>query len=148
MHRSIVRQRWIFSAFAVLAVSLAIVGLLGLASSAAEERRLEIGIRKAFGAGSSAIAGLILWRFAKIAAAAGAIGCVMALPLMGRWLETFEDRIDLQPWMFAERVRADRGSGAADRPWSLDAHGASTTDCSVAKRMTAIRERPSKPLRP
>jgi len=101
MHRSIVRQRQIFSAFAVLAVSLAIVGLLGLASSAAEERRLEIGVRKAFGAGTSAIVRLILWRFIKLAAVAGVIGCSMALPLMRRWLERFEDRIDLEPWMFA-----------------------------------------------
>ncbi|GFE79673.1 ABC transporter permease [Steroidobacter agaridevorans] len=101
MHRSIVRQRWIFSAFAVLAVSLAIVGLLGLASSAAEERRLEIGVRKAFGAGTSAIVRLILWQFTKLAAAAGVIGCLIALPLMRRWLEGFEDRIELQPWMFA-----------------------------------------------
>lgn len=100
MHRSIVRQRWIFSAFAVLAVSLAIVGLLGLASSAAEERRLEIGVRKAFGAGTPAIVRLILWRFMKLAAAAGVIGCLMALPLMRRWLDGFEDRIDLEPWMF------------------------------------------------
>lgn len=101
MHRSIVRQRWIFNAFAVLAVSLAIVGLLGLASSAAAERRLEIGIRKAFGASTPAIVRLILWRFTKIAAVAGVIGCLIALPLLSRWLETFEDRIDLQPWMFA-----------------------------------------------
>jgi putative ABC transport system permease protein len=101
MHRSIVRQRQIFGAFAVLAVSLAIVGLLGLASSAAEERRLEIGIRKAFGAGTSAIVRSILWRFTKVAAAAGVIGCLVALPLMRRWLEGFQDRIDLEPWMFA-----------------------------------------------
>lgn len=101
MHRSIVRQRQIFSAFAVLAVSLAIVGLLGLASSAAEERRLEIGVRKAFGAGTSAIVRLILWRFMKLAAVAGIVGGVLALPLMRRWLEGFEDRIDLEPWMFA-----------------------------------------------
>lgn len=101
MHRAIVRQRWIFSAFAVLAVSLAIVGLLGLASSAAEERRLEIGIRKAFGAGTSAIVRLILWRFMKLAAAAGVIGCLIAVPLLRRWLDGFQDRIDLEPWMFA-----------------------------------------------
>lgn len=101
MHRSIVRQRQIFTAFAALAVSLAIVGLLGLASSAAEERRLEIGVRKAFGAGTSAIVRSILWRFTKIAAAAGVIGCLIAVPLMRHWLERFQDRIDLQPWMFA-----------------------------------------------
>jgi putative ABC transport system permease protein len=101
MHRSIVRQRWIFSAFATLAVSLAIVGLLGLASSAAEERRLEIGVRKAFGAGTLGIVRLILWRFLKLAAAAGVIGSLIALPLMSRWLESFQDRIDPEPWMFA-----------------------------------------------
>ncbi|WP_116808505.1 ABC transporter permease [Steroidobacter cummioxidans] len=101
MHRSIVRQRQIFSAFAVLAVSLAIVGLLGLASSAAEERRLEIGVRKAFGADTSAIVRLILWRFMKLAAVAGIVGSAIALPLMKRWLDGFEDRIDLEPWMFA-----------------------------------------------
>lgn len=101
MHRSIVRQRWIFSAFAVLAVSLAIVGMLGLASSAAEERRLEIGVRKAFGADVPDIVRLILGRFIKLSALAGAIGCLAAVPLMRRWLEGFVDRIDLRPWMFA-----------------------------------------------
>lgn len=100
MHRSIVRQRSIFSTFAVLAVSLAIVGMLGLASSAAEERRLEIGVRKAFGATVSDIVRLVLWRFVKLAALAGLLGCCLAVPLMSRWLQGFTDRIDLQAWMF------------------------------------------------
>lgn len=100
MHRAVVRQRSMFGIFAVLAVSLAIVGMLGLASSAAEERRLEIGVRKAFGAGMREILQLVLWPFLKLSAAAGLIGCLVALPLMHRWLEGFEDRIDLQPWMF------------------------------------------------
>lgn len=100
MHRSIVRQRWIFSAFALLAVSLAIVGMLGLASSAAEEKRLEIGVRKAFGAGIPDIVRLVLWRFITLAALAGFIGCAVAAPLMNRWLQGFQDRIDLQPFVF------------------------------------------------
>ncbi len=100
MHRSIVRQRSMFTVFAWLAVSMAIVGLLGLASSAAEERRLEIGIRKAFGAGMREIFRLVLWPFIKLSGAAGLIGCLVALALMNRWLEGFEDRIDPQPWMF------------------------------------------------
>ncbi|MBL8265792.1 FtsX-like permease family protein [Steroidobacter sp.] len=100
MHSSIVRQRRIFSAFAGLAVSLAIVGMLGLASSAAEERRLEIGVRKAFGAGVPDILLLILWRFVKLAGLAGILGGVLAVPLLNRWLQGFEDRIDLQPWVF------------------------------------------------
>lgn len=100
MHRSIVRQRWIFSAFAVLAVSLGLIGMLGLASSAAQERQLEIAIRKAFGAHVSDVVRLILWRFIKLAALAGLSGCLLAGPLMSRWLQRFEDRIDLQPWVF------------------------------------------------
>lgn len=101
MHRSIVRQRWIFSVFAGLAVSLAIVGMLGLASSAAEERRLEIGVRKAFGADVPDILRLVLWRFVKLAALAGLIGAMLAVPLLNRWLQGFEDRIDLQLGVFA-----------------------------------------------
>jgi putative ABC transport system permease protein len=100
MHRAIVRQRWIFGAFAVLAVSLAIIGMLGLASSAAEEKRLEVGVRKAFGAGVPDIVRLVLWRFIKLATLAGVIGCAVAVPLMDRWLQGFQDRIDLQPYVF------------------------------------------------
>jgi putative ABC transport system permease protein len=100
MHRSIVRQRSIFAAFAVLAISLAIVGMLGLASSTAEERRLEIGVRKAFGASVRDVVRLVLWRFIKLAALAALLGCCLAVPLMNHWLEGFVDRIDLQAWMF------------------------------------------------
>lgn len=100
MHRSIVRQRWIFSAFAVLSVMLAIVGMLGLASSAAEEKQLEIGVRKAFGASVPDIVRLVLWRFIKLAVLAGLLGCLFAGPLMNRWLERFEDRTELEPWVF------------------------------------------------
>jgi putative ABC transport system permease protein len=100
MHRGVVRQRSIFAAFAVLAVSLAIVGMLGLASSVAEERRLEIGVRKAFGATVPDVVRLVLWRFIKLAAIAGVLGCCLAVPVMKHWLEGFVDRIDLQAWMF------------------------------------------------
>jgi putative ABC transport system permease protein len=99
-YRSIARQRALLGAFAVLAVSLAIIGMLGLASSSAEERGLEIGVRKAFGAGTAEIVRLVLWRFIKLAGMAGILGCLVAVPLMRHWLEGFADRVELEPWMF------------------------------------------------
>ncbi|HEX5689077.1 MAG TPA: FtsX-like permease family protein, partial [Roseiflexaceae bacterium] len=103
MHRVFTLQRWMLGMFCGLALSLAAAGMFGLASATAQERQLEIGVRKAFGAGIEQILQLVLWRFVRLAAVAGVIGCAVAAVVLDRWLVGFDpiDRIEQQWWMFA-----------------------------------------------
>ncbi|MEM8497719.1 MAG: FtsX-like permease family protein [Pseudomonadota bacterium] len=51
------------SGFAAIALSLALIGLFGLAAFMAERRTKEIGIRKVLGAKASQVAYLLIWQF-------------------------------------------------------------------------------------
>lgn len=68
----------LFSAFAVLAVLLAAVGLYGALSYSVTQRRGEIGIRVALGASAATVSRFILWEGLKPALAGVGIGVVAA----------------------------------------------------------------------
>ncbi|MBX2927513.1 MAG: ABC transporter permease [Saprospiraceae bacterium] len=95
------RLQRIFILFALLAVFIACIGLLGLAAYITQQHTKEIGIRKVLGASVASITGLLAKDFLKLVFAA----CVLASPaayyLMHRWLAGFAYRIELQWWMFA-----------------------------------------------
>jgi putative ABC transport system permease protein len=99
-YRNVLRQSQAFAVCALLAVSLACIGLFALTAATAERRTKEIGIRKALGANTDAIARLLLWQFSKPVV----WGCLLAWPLaaivMRRWLGTFAYHINLPLWMF------------------------------------------------
>ncbi len=95
--------------FAMLAIFISCLGLLGLVSFMAETRTKEIGIRKVLGATTT-----ILWRMlSKDFVALVMIACLVATPiayyLMAQWLERFEYRTDLSPWVFMITVLAAVG---------------------------------------
>lgn len=69
---------WLFGAFGVLALVLAAVGLYGVIGYAVSRRQREIGIRKALGAESGQILGLVLRRGMLLVLVGGAIGAVLA----------------------------------------------------------------------
>jgi putative ABC transport system permease protein len=71
----------LFGSFAALAVLLAAVGLYGVLSYGVTQRRGEIGIRLALGAGNSAVRGLILKQGMVPAAIGVALGLLMAASL-------------------------------------------------------------------
>jgi putative ABC transport system permease protein len=85
----------LFGAFALLAVLIACLGLLGLAAYAAERRRKEIGVRKVLGARTGDVVLLLSREFALLVG----LGFVVATPLaymaMSRWLESFAYRVEL-----------------------------------------------------
>jgi putative ABC transport system permease protein len=64
------------SVFAVLAVITALVGLFGVLSYIVERRRVEIGVRRALGATTGDIAGLVIGRGLKLLAIAVPIGLI------------------------------------------------------------------------
>jgi len=87
--------------FTILAVVIACLGLFGLVTFTAEQRRKEIGIRKVLG---SSIAGIVLL-LAKDLLQLVVIAFVIATPIawitMNRWLQDFAYRTMLHWWVFA-----------------------------------------------
>jgi putative ABC transport system permease protein len=94
------RRSEVFTAFSVFAVFVACLGLFGLASFSAEQRTLEIGIRKVLGASTSNILSLIGLQFIKSVLWANVIAWPIVYLLMADWLEGYEHRIDISPLIF------------------------------------------------
>jgi len=90
----------LFMVFSSLAVFIACLGLLGLASFTAEQRTKEIGIRKVLGASVSNIIKLLSSHFLKWVLLANILSWPIAYYVMNRWLENFAYRIDLNAWIF------------------------------------------------
>jgi putative ABC transport system permease protein len=68
----------LLAGFAATALTLGIIGLYGVMSTAVAERQQEIGVRMALGAGRSTVLGMVLSQAAKLIAAGVAIGAVVA----------------------------------------------------------------------
>jgi putative ABC transport system permease protein len=101
LYQDMLREAQFFTAFAVIGILLACLGLFGIAVSTAERRTKEIGIRKAMGAGNAQIVMLLLWQFAQPVLWANVIAWPLAWWLMRRWLSGFAYHIDLHWWVFA-----------------------------------------------
>ncbi|HWA35867.1 MAG TPA: ABC transporter permease, partial [Cyclobacteriaceae bacterium] len=86
--------------FAVLAIMISCLGLLGLASFVAERRTKEIGIRKVLGASVTA-----LWRMLSIEFVfLVTVSCVVATPIayyfLNSWLNRFVYHTNISAWVF------------------------------------------------
>lgn len=87
--------------FAILAIIIACLGLLGLATYIAEQRTKEIGVRKVLGASVVNIVKMLSKDFVKLVIIAFLIASPIAWWFMNKWLEDFAYRIDLHLWIFA-----------------------------------------------
>lgn len=90
----------IFNYFTFLAIFISCLGLFGLASFTAEQRRKEIGIRKVLGASDSGILLLLSKEFAKWVLVANLIAWPVAFYFMNKWLQGFAYRIEISLWVF------------------------------------------------
>ncbi len=90
----------LFTAGAALAVLIGCIGLYGLAAFDTERRIKEIGIRKALGASTRDVLGLLLGKFLRPVLIANLIAWPLAWVAMQRWLSTFDERIALSPAYF------------------------------------------------
>jgi putative ABC transport system permease protein len=100
MYQSMLREAQAFGIASLVAISLALLGLLGLAASAADRRTKEIGIRKALGATTGDVLRLLLWQFSKPVLWANLLAWPVTGYLMHRWLSGFAYRIDVPLWLF------------------------------------------------
>lgn len=86
--------------FAFLAVFIACIGLLGLATFTIQQRFKEIGIRKVLGASAMGILGLMFKDFVLLIGISIGLASPLAWYLMSKWLQGFAYRMDLSIWLF------------------------------------------------
>jgi len=89
------------SLFSLIAIAIAMLGILGLSMFLAETRTKEIGIRKVNGAKISEILLLLNKDFIKWVAIAFIIATPVAYYAMNKWLENFAYKTTLSWWIFA-----------------------------------------------
>lgn len=90
----------IFNAFAILAIIISCLGLLGLASYVAELKTKEIGIRKVLGATATGITYSLSKQFVLWVLLANIIAWPVAYYFMNKWLQDFAYRISMPYWVF------------------------------------------------
>lgn len=91
----------LFLSFALLAIFISCLGLLGLASYSTLQRRREIGIRKILGASSIGIVNLLSKDFLKLVGISILIASPIAWYFMDKWLQDFAYRMNISWWVFA-----------------------------------------------
>ena len=84
-----------FGMFALIAVVIAGLGLVGLATYAAQRRTKEIGVRRVLGASVPQIVSLLSREYVALAAVGAAVAIPLGVVLVRRWLETFVYRTTL-----------------------------------------------------
>ncbi|HMI60833.1 MAG TPA: ABC transporter permease [Puia sp.] len=90
----------LFLNFAILAIFISCLGLLGLASYSTLQRTKEIGIRKVLGASVPGIVNLLSKEFLQLVLIAFLIATPISWYFMDKWLKDFHYRIDIQWWIF------------------------------------------------
>lgn len=86
--------------FAILAIVISCLGLLGLVTFSIEQRIKEIGIRRIMGATISGIVGLLSKDFLKLVVISLFISIPLGYIWMNKWLNNFAYSIQLRWWMF------------------------------------------------
>ncbi|MEO8473965.1 MAG: ABC transporter permease [Chryseolinea sp.] len=92
--------RELFTTFSCLAIFIACLGLLGLATYTAELRTKEIGIRKVLGANITSIVTMLSKDFVWLIMISMVIATPIAWYTMDKWLEDFAYHISIQFWIF------------------------------------------------
>ncbi len=100
LYRSEMRMEQLFSVFSGLAILIAGMGLLGLASFMVARRTKEIGIRKVLGSSEGRLVWNLLQSFLKWVVIANGIAWPMAWWFLRRWLMDFSYRTSLRPGIF------------------------------------------------
>ncbi len=91
----------LFLNFAVLAIFISCLGLLGLASYSTMQRTKEIGVRKVMGASVASIVNLLSKDFLKLVIISFVVAAPIAWYFMHKWLSGFAYRVDMSWWIFA-----------------------------------------------
>ncbi len=99
-YRAEVRFGRLFINFAVLAIFISCLGLLGLASYSTIQRTKEVGVRRVLGASVAGIVRLLSVEFLALVGIAFLIAVPVGWYFMHRWLEDFAYKATLGWWIF------------------------------------------------
>lgn len=88
------------NAFAIVAIFVSCLGLFGLSSFAAEQRRKEIGVRKVLGSSVSGLVVLLSKDFTRLVMVAFVLAAPLAYFAVDRWLAKFEQHAEIGPMIF------------------------------------------------
>ena len=100
MYDQVKRTADVFTAFSILAIFVACLGLFGLSAFMAEQRVKEISIRKVLGATAQVIFNLLSFSFLKLVAVALILASGVSWWFMDNWLADFKYQIDIEWWVF------------------------------------------------
>ena len=101
LYRSETLVNTLINYFGLLAILISCLGLFGLATFTAEQRKKEIGVRKVLGASVTSIVGLLSKDFLKLVMIAILIASPIAWYVMNQWLQNFAYKIAIAWWVFA-----------------------------------------------
>jgi len=87
--------------FASLAVVISFLGLFGLTSFVAEQRKKEIGVRKVLGASVFNVWNLLSRDFVMLVIISFLIAVPLSFYFMHNWLQNYNYRVDMSWWIFA-----------------------------------------------
>lgn len=100
LYRAEQRMGYLFTAFTLMAIVIACLGLLGLSAYTAEQKTKEIGIRKSLGASELNIITLLNKEFTKFVVIAFLIALLPSYYFVSQWLEGFAYRIHINYAIF------------------------------------------------
>jgi putative ABC transport system permease protein len=89
------------SFFAILAIAISCLGLFGLTSFVAEQRKKEIGVRKVLGASVFSVWNLLSKDFVMLLLISFLIAGPLSYYFMHNWLQNYQYRTSISWWIFA-----------------------------------------------
>ena len=95
------RMGQVLNIFTVMALTIACLGLFGLAAFSAEQRKKELGVRKVLGAKAASLVMLFSSEFTKLVLLALLIAVPLSYFAVDSWLSSFAYQAPIQPWVFA-----------------------------------------------
>ena len=90
--------------FSALAIFISCLGLFGMASFVAEQRKKEIGVRKILGASVPDVWKMLSAEFVLLVSISCLIGIPVAGYFLGQWLQKYEYRTEVSWWIFAVTI--------------------------------------------
>ena len=93
-------QGKIFTLFSIVSVFIACLGVLGLGTYLASQRKKEIGVRKVLGATTQQVSTLLMKDLLILVVVANILAIPFGYWAVNKWLEGFAYRIALEPFVF------------------------------------------------